>query len=713
MLLILCLVDNNKTYSQLKLNESFEGTKFPPEGWSVSDTSSTGAWSHSIRTPYTGYRCAVSNFTSGISSNFLITKRIVPTDEDSLTFCFKQTFWKTYKDTFSVFISTTDSLPSSMTTRIMKFYDSVSYPAPILYARKSYSLAAYAGQTIWIGFQHVNLDGDNIRLDNVTVGKEMLNEVGIVENTFPRGNFGMCMFNAMQPVARIRNFGSGNQMSPFTITYRITGPSTTYESIRSDTLSAGSDKLITFDSLFPTTPGTYNVKIYTGLAGDENPFNDTLTSDFIITNYNFGGGNPASGGYYFTNSLNCEVDAPSKPQYCWKDTTGSISLTAGGADVSGGILTGDLNDGYFKIGNFLPLGYKIKFFGVEHDSVFITTNGVIGFRRNNILLSNDPSHFVNLMSQPVPAFAPLWMDLDFSGSAADAQRLSYKIAGNQLIITFDRAKLNNGNSDEYVSFQVCLETGISMTGNSRINVQFNESSTGEGFLERYHSNTLPPHLTGMKNLFGTKYIMYRLVDSLTTMTGGPLFNSSMAVEFGSDQNMLNSGPTQLDLTFFMEALMPGMDTVLVSLRDSRNGFKKVESRKIITNDSGSASCNLTIPDGSYPYYISISHKNSIETWSKPYGESFTGHYLNYDFSNGIEMAFGGNLLERDGLTYIYTGDLNQDKVVNAADITIMHNALTTFTPGTNTDINGDGALSLHDFIYCCNNSAKFVTAITP
>ncbi|MEZ4821594.1 MAG: hypothetical protein R2942_03925 [Ignavibacteria bacterium] len=48
------------------------------------------------------------------------------------------------------------------------------------------------------------------------------------------------------------------------------------------------------------------------------------------------------------------------------------------------------------------------------------------------------------MSKPVPYFSALWMDMDFGNGTSAENRLCYKVAGNQLIITFNKAPLKSG-----------------------------------------------------------------------------------------------------------------------------------------------------------------------------------------------------------------------------------------------------------------------------
>ncbi len=714
LLSVISISGSGKIYAQLKLNESFEGDYFPPAGWSLINTGSeVGEWKSSVRNSKSGSKCAVSNFTSGRSTNTLVTKSFIPAAGDSLVFYFRQTFWNNYKDTFNILISSSDSLFSIDSHLLNKFIDSISYPVPVSYGRKSISLNEYAGQKIWIGFQHINSDGENIRLDDICAGQPGFSEVSVVTNLYPAGILSSCTNESIIPKAVIKNSGTIDQTIPFNIIYSVSGP-VNYLSIKSDILNSGFEKTIFFDTIHSLVPGSYNVRIYTSLEGDVNPLNDTLFTSFSVVNTNFGGGQPVNGNYYFVNSSSCTMTAPSHPEFCWKDTTGSKSLLLNGQDNSGGLLTGDIDNGYFRLGEILPQGKKIKFFNGEYDSVFISTNGVIGFRNNNALLSSDPGQIGYLMSQPVPAFSPLWMDMDFGNSNVAGSRLSYKTAGNQLIITFDKAPQRSGGNSDYVSFQVIIEFGESMPQNSRLLVQYDQYSSGENFITNYYNNTLPSHLIGMKNVYGNNYLLYRSKDTSGVIINGPIFNSSLALEIGPDPLKLNNKCSELEVTFRLEAVFPRRDSVKIILRDSESPYEMLESRLMYPDTNGKVKDFFTIPTDVHRYYIQLEHRNSIETWSRENGEQFSYYDLTYDFTSDINMAYGNNMIMKNGKSNIYCGDVNKDGIVDGDDLISISNSANLFSSGYLTeDIDNNNLVDLDDLVYLFNNNSNFISKSTP
>jgi hypothetical protein len=123
---------------------------------------------------------------------------------------------------------------------------------------------------------------------------------------------------------------------------------------------------------------------------------------------------------------------------------------------------------------------------------------------------------------------------------------------------------------------------------------------------------------------------------------------------------------------------------------------------------------LSIPasfDGSY--YIVIRHRNSVETWSNaPF--SFSGSTVTYDFTDAASQAYGSNLKAMAGSFVIYSGDVNQDGVVDSADMTPVDNDAALYLSGyLATDVNGDGIIDTADMTILDNNSASYISVIAP
>jgi hypothetical protein len=113
------------------------------------------------------------------------------------------------------------------------------------------------------------------------------------------------------------------------------------------------------------------------------------------------------------------------------------------------------------------------------------------------------------------------------------------------------------------------------------------------------------------------------------------------------------------------------------------------------------------------YYITIKHRNSIETASAT-PISFANPVIDYAFDLPIKV-YGGNLLHAyDGYYLIFGGDVNQDGVIDTADFSPVDNDQTNFVSGyVVTDINGDGIVDTGDFNTIDNNQFNFVGTVLP
>lgn len=134
--------------------------------------------------------------------------------------------------------------------------------------------------------------------------------------------------------------------------------------------------------------------------------------------------------------------------------------------------------------------------------------------------------------------------------------------------------------------------------------------------------------------------------------------------------------------------------------------------------TGTATINIP-PDKSGNYYLTIRHRNSIETLSA-LPVSFAGTTINYAF-DASSKAYGNNMtfmLETNGVTLspplIYAGDVDQDGSIEAEDINQVGNAATKFGSGyIPQDVNGDGQVESSDLNMTGNNSTAFIGTIKP
>lgn len=695
--------------SQVKLHEKFEGTEFPPYGWTVHDVQGdNGRWSHSEKYSKSGAGCAVSEFDTTFGSSFLVTRRIVPSAGDSLTFYLRQTFYRVYSDTLKVFASRNDSLPSSMNQLLLLLKDGENYPAHQHYQKYSVSLSQFEGDTIWIGFQHVDSNGEILRIDDVRVGNPYLHDIEVSSLIFSSNVYPSCGNESIVPQAVVSNVGESDEVMQFNVTLNIQGPQT-YENTQSVSLPAGTSIQISFAAFEPGEEGEYWASAYSMLSADQNRANDS--AEFALTMRNYSHGNDGN-GYYFSSSEICGMPAPASPEFYWRDTSSSTVLMKDGSDVSNGLLTGNADNGYFTLADFLPDRKHIKFYGHIFDTLFVSTNGFVSLVEGEHLFTPSPPEPGAISTESAKTIAPLWMDFDNSASA-EGNRISFKIAGNNLLVTFDRMRFNFGDSADYASFQLKIGLVDQSEDNSEILFQFDTLATGEMFKRRFREHREGDCFTGLVSGSSGSFA-YRHKIGEKYYDAGPVFNISSSIEFGTVPELLNSGRSVLSLQAKLEGYQHRPDTVKVALAYYSNPEVVMEEKSTILGPGGNALIDFSFAEDGCGYYIIVKHRNSVSVWSKDSSLNFSGRMLSYDFTSDTTQAYGNNLVMIDGKACIFSGEVNGDNLIDVSDASVVDNNANNYLLGYSlSDLNGDGIVDSWDMLIVDRNSERYVTMKSP
>jgi len=155
------------------------------------------------------------------------------------------------------------------------------------------------------------------------------------------------------------------------------------------------------------------------------------------------------------------------------------------------------------------------------------------------------------------------------------------------------------------------------------------------------------------------------------------------------------------------------DQVSIELHNSTNYNTIVYTKNNVNlSTAGVANANIPITYSS-SYYITVKHRNSIETVSAS-PVSFSGTSISYSFDTQAK-AYGNNLkLLATGVYGIFAGDVNLDGIVEASDLILVDNAAANFLTGyLTTDVNGDGHVNGLDQTMAKNNAAAFVSTKKP
>jgi len=123
---------------------------------------------------------------------------------------------------------------------------------------------------------------------------------------------------------------------------------------------------------------------------------------------------------------------------------------------------------------------------------------------------------------------------------------------------------------------------------------------------------------------------------------------------------------------------------------------------------------VNLPSESYSsYYLVVNHRNSVETWSS-FPVSLNTDHTNYNFTNGVYKAYGYNMFPMGSVWVFYTGDVNQDGIIDSGDMIPTENLSSAFTTGyLPEDNNGDGLIDSTDMSMIGNHAAQFVGKVTP
>ena len=89
-------------------------------------------------------------------------------------------------------------------------------------------------------------------------------------------------------------------------------------------------------------------------------------------------------------------------------------------------------------------------------------------------------------------------------------------------------------------------------------------------------------------------------------------------------------------------------------------------------------------------------------------------FYGYNFTTSASQAYGDNQILKGTRFCIYSGDVNQDGIIDATDMQITDNDAFISTGGyVVTDVNGDYFVDGSDLLIIDNNAYRFITAITP
>lgn len=154
------------------------------------------------------------------------------------------------------------------------------------------------------------------------------------------------------------------------------------------------------------------------------------------------------------------------------------------------------------------------------------------------------------------------------------------------------------------------------------------------------------------------------------------------------------------------------DTITVELHSATSYSTIVYTARVPLSTTGTAT--VLVPSANNgSYYITIKHRNSLETTSAT-AVLFSGNSITQSFGAPGDV-YAGNMQQMiDGKYTIFAGDVDQNGVIDTADMTPIENDSFNFMGGyLRTDTNGDGIIDTGDMTNVINNSNNFVGTAHP
>ena len=178
-------------------------------------------------------------------------------------------------------------------------------------------------------------------------------------------------------------------------------------------------------------------------------------------------------------------------------------------------------------------------------------------------------------------------------------------------------------------------------------------------------------------------------------------DTGMVYAWGLQFNNMVAKPNLMTLTStanqngFWNGSSQPLDTVRMYLRNTSAPYTKVDSAIGYINQFGFCTTYLANAlNGSY--YIEYRHRNSLAVWSSLPKSFSQGGSTSFSILSGPSTVYGGELISVNGRWCMYSGDINQDDVVNGNDFTIFSQQFGQ-SGYLASDLNGDGAVNGNDF----------------
>ena len=265
------------------LNEGFEGTTFPPEGWKVINGGGANTWVRYTTTPISGTASASILYNATAHNDWLITPPLVPEEGNNTISFWAKNGGSTYLDEFNVKLSITGNNEEDFTITLAS-----NIAPPTTATEYSYDLSAYNGQKIYVAVQAISTDKLRLYVDDFTGPALWATpfDAGISSIVNPIGLKEPGLYDV---VVTLRNFGA-EELTAVDIDWEVVSPlpvkSGTGTFAWTGTLAPAETVDVTIVEDFDFTDyGEYTITATTDLLDDGDPTNDEATAAVLVADF--------------------------------------------------------------------------------------------------------------------------------------------------------------------------------------------------------------------------------------------------------------------------------------------------------------------------------------------------------------------------------------------------------------------------------------------
>ncbi|MBS1518092.1 MAG: hypothetical protein JSS91_08385 [Bacteroidetes bacterium] len=439
-------------------------------------------------------------------------------------------------------------------------------------------------------------------------------------------------------------------------------------------------------------------------------------------------GGPDTYGYIWDDS-----NEPGGPVYSWVDISGvgtPITTWTNGTADDGSVV--------------VPLPTSIPYYGTNYSQLKICTNGWVSFDAvsTSVAYSNTA---IPSASEPNNVIYPFWDDLNLTSGSIYYYN---DVANSRFIVEYkDIPHYSTGGP---YTFEVILKydgtiiyqyQSITAPDNS-CTIGFENSAGNDGLQVVYNATYVQNNLAVRIRKGGLDWLTENPLSGTISPSGNQnvdlVFNSTGLsagtytgkVRITSNDpvtpqkdvkvrlNVTTAVPASITIAlqgFYNNTTLNIRDTAKVYLRNTSSPYAKIDSAKSVIDSVTFTGSFLFANAPSGTYYLQVNSRNGIETWSKSGGQVYTaGSPFSYNFTTASSQAYGSNLILKSGKYCQYSGDCNQDGVIDISDLSIIDNDALNFASGyIVSDLNGDYIADLTDFTICDNNGFNFVSRQAP